>query len=317
MFESRYAMLTVDVEALPKRAIDSHVDKLIWGRHSKGTAGIEQLHSIGLEYNAPHIYFVDLCGAYDSLSELKNVVAWLHAAGGDVQLHSHPEVLPEVFWNHHGFLKPTVCMNACADLRLIQFVINFFSDIICDITGRRINAFRSGSFRWNSNVLSALGRVNIPLSFNNSMRAYSSRHCTFSVPTNNPFLWSNGVIEVPLTERQILAQPGGNDRWVSLTYPESSYFRYADHRGKLMDRLLGRLPDFTVFLLHSWSMLYWDENGHAVYKDDQRLEGYRKLLARISKDYDVITTSEFLDLHARGKIKTSQTVDIAQAEWPA
>jgi hypothetical protein len=62
-------------------------------------------------------------------------------------------------------------------------------------------------------------------------------------------------------------------------------------------------------------LLYWDEHGHATYRDDQRLEGYRKLLARVTKDYDVITTRDFQDLHARGKIKTTRTVDVSLAEY--
>ena len=70
-----------------------------------------------------------------------------------------------------------------------------------------------------------------------------------------------------------------------------------------------------MFLLHSWSLLHWDENGHGEYRDNQRLEGYRKLLARVSKDYDVITTADFLDLVARGKIATTHEVDLSLAEY--
>jgi hypothetical protein len=66
--------------------------------------------------------------------------------------------------------------------------------------------------------------------------------------------------------------------------------------------------------MHSWSLLYWDENGHAEYRDDRRLEAYRKLLQRLTRDYDVITTRDFLDLLARGKIKTSHVVGLERAE---
>lgn len=44
------------------------------------------------------------------------------------------------------------------------------------------------------------------------------------------------------------------------------------------------------------------------------LRGYRKLLARLTKNYDVITSADFLDLHARGKITTTQPIDLALAE---
>jgi hypothetical protein len=64
-------------------------------------------------------------------------------------------------------------------------------------------------------------------------------------------------------------------------------------------------------------LLYWDENAYGTYRDDQRLEGYRKLLKNLSRDYDIITTRDFLDLHARGKITTTHTVDLAMAEMKA
>lgn len=315
--KDRFAILSVDAEALPSRAADEHVRCLMWGDYSNGSAGIRELVAIGREFHAVHVFFVDFCGAYNRFAEVSEVVSWLGVQGQDVQLHAHPEVLPAEFWSTHGYSSHARYFGNCQDIERTTFFLNYFAEVISSRTGRPVTSFRAGSFRWNGTTISAMANAGFSLSFNNSMRAFENKRCPFSLPTNSPYLWSNGVIEIPVTERYFPATAGKLDRWVSLTYPESSYFRYADHRGKLMDRLLGRLPDFTVFLLHSWSMLYWDENGHAVYKDDQRLEGYRKLLARISKDYDVITTSEFLDLHAKGKIKTSQTVDIAQAEWPA
>ncbi len=60
----RYAMLTVDTEALSKRATGDHVKRLIWGEHAKGTAGIREMSAIGDEVGAKHLYFVDFCGAY-------------------------------------------------------------------------------------------------------------------------------------------------------------------------------------------------------------------------------------------------------------
>ena len=60
--------------------------------------------------------------------------------------------------------------------------------------------------------------------------------------------------------------------------------------------------------------MYWDEKGHGAYLDDRRLEGYRKLLKRLVKDYDIITTEELLDLLASGKMKITPTEDLSPAE---
>lgn len=270
--------------------------------------------AIGDEFNAKHVFFVDMCGAYAYLDETLGVIRWLDEQGQDVQLHTHPEYLPGSFWDEHEMPAKPQYMNQYTDDARAEFVIRHFSDLIAGETGKPVLAHRAGSFRWNATTIRALKAAGIPLSFNNSMCAVHANQCVYSEPTNLPYLWSNGVIEVPTTEKRILPKVGKDEWWARLTYPESSYFRFRPWWGKLLLDAFSGSPSFSVFLLHSWSLLYWDDNGYGVYKDDQRLEGYRKLLSRLTKDYDVITTADFLDLHARGKIGTPDTVDLSLAE---
>ena len=312
--ENRYALLTVDTEALPKRATQDHVKRLMWGRHTKGTAGVGEMCAIGDEFHAKHTFFVDICGAYAYQDEVREVIRWLDLQGQDVQLHAHPEYLPKDFWGPHGFTFKPQYMNQYSDDAKAEFVVKYFGKMISDITGKDIVAFRAGSFRWNSSTIRSLKAANIPLSFNNSMCAYHAKQCVFSEPTNLPYTWSNGVVEVPMTEKKILSKIGKDDWWARLTYPESSYFQFRPWWGRILLNIFSGSPAFSVFLLHSWSLLYWDEQGYGTYLDDRRLEGYRKLLMRLTKNYDVITTRDFLDLHACGKIATTQTVDLSMAE---
>lgn len=312
---NRYALLTVDTEALPKRASQDHVRRLIWGIHETGTAGVREICSIGEEFNAKHVFFVDLCGAYPYLDEMREVVRWLDHNGQDVQLHTHPEYLPASFWEEHGLDSRPQYMNQYSDDGRAEFVVRHFGRLISEATGRNVVAHRAGSFRWNASTMRALKAAGIPLSFNNSMCAYHAGQCVFSEPTNLPYLWSNGVIEVPVTEKKILPPVGRDAWWTRLTYPESAYFKFRPWWGSFLLNVISASPAFSVFLLHSWSLLYWDEQGYGTYRDDRRLEGYRSLLARLTRDYDVITTRDFLDLHARGEITTTHTVDLALAEW--
>lgn len=312
--KNRYAVITVDTEALPKRAMGDHVTRLMWGRHERGSAGIAEMCAIGDEFGAKHVFFVDQCGAYSYLDETREVVRWLDAAGQDVQLHTHPEYLPASFWEAHGMPASPQYMNQYQDDGRAEFVIRHFAGLISDVTGKPIQAHRAGSFRWNASTIRALQAAGIPLSFNNSMCALHAGQCVFSEPTNNPYRWSNGVIEVPMTEKRILPKVGKDEWWARLTYPESSYFRFRPWWGKLLLDTISGSPGFSVFLLHSWSLLHWDENGHAAYRDDQRLEGYRKLLARLTKDYEVITTREFLELYQSGEIGAADDVSLARAE---
>lgn len=312
--ESRYALLTVDSEALPKRADRDHVRRLIWGEHDKGTAGVREMCAVGDEFGAKHVFFVDMCGAYTLRDEMCSVIRWLDNAGQDVQLHAHPEYLPEDFWPQHNFKYRPRFMNQYADDK-DDFVIGYFSKMITDITNKPLRAFRAGSFRWNAGTIRALSRHNIPLSFNNSMCAVHNEQCLHSLPTNSPFRWSNGVIEIPMSEKNILPRLE-RDWWARLQYPQSKFFRYRPWWASFLPGSVSHRMPFMVFLLHSWSLLYWDENGHGCYRDDARIDGYRKLLKQISKDYDIITTEDLLDLIETKKIAISHTEDLTRAELP-
>ncbi|OWT72743.1 MULTISPECIES: polysaccharide deacetylase [unclassified Achromobacter] len=312
----RYALITVDTEALPKRAPGDHVKRLMWGEHKGGTAGVREMCRIGDEFGAKHVFFMDLCGAYDELGAALRVARWLHAEGQDVQLHAHPEYLPMRFWDEHGLAPRPQYMNQYTDDARTVFILRHFGGLITGVTGKAIRAFRAGSFRWNASTIRALEDVAIPLSFNNSMCAVRAGQCPYAEDTNVPYAWSNGVIEIPMTEKRILPSIGKDAWWARLTYPESSYFRFRPWWGKLLLETFSGSPDFSVFLLHSWSLLYWDEQGYGVYRDDQRLEGYRKLMQRLTRNYEVITTADLLDLRARGKIATSRTVPVERAENP-
>lgn len=304
-------MLTVDVEALPKRATADHVNRLMWGKHELGTAGVKEISSIGQEFDVRHTFFVDYCGAYTQKDEIDDVVRWLDRAGEDVQLHTHPEYLPPEFWPEHGFQYRPRFLNEYVDDKA-AFTLQFFSKLMHEATGKPVLGFRAGSFRWNASTIRALKQAGIPLSFNNSMIACNQAKCTYSEPTNFPFQWSNGVIEVPMMEKQFFPM-FLDSLWGRMQYPFSNYFN------KPLMRLMrplgaGGRGNFQVMLLHSWSLLYWDENGYATYKDDRRIEEYRQLVRKLSKDYDIITTPEFLELQQRGEFGNLRTVDLSLAE---
>lgn len=316
MLNKRYALLTVDTEALAGRAPDRHVERLVWGLHDAGAAGIREMCIIGKEYKVSHSFFIDFCGSYAHLEQMQQVVRWLVQQGEDVQLHTHPEALPTFFWQEHGCQITPRFMNEYQDVDRTVFVLRYFSKLITDITGKPILAHRAGSFRWNALTIRALQELNIPLSFNQSMRALESGRGVHGEPDCLPYTWSNGVIEVPVTERWVPGVPGFRpDRWVSLTYPESPYFKFGSRPIPAWKHPFAPKPaPVTVVLLHSWSLLERDEAGHAVYRDDRLLEGYRKFLRRLVKDCEVITTAEFLELHAQGKIDISRTVNLEQVE---
>ncbi len=313
MGKNRYALLTVDTEALPKRAVTDHVKRLIWGEHDNGTAGVREMSAIGDEFGAKHVFFVDMCGAYARREEIRAVIHWLDQAGQDVQLHAHPEYLPDSFWANTKYKIEPRLLNQYTDSLKEEYLLSHFAAEISAVTGKKINAFRAGSFRWNATTLRTLAKLGIPLSFSNTTAAMNIGQNPYSLPTNKPFQWSNGIIEIPVTEKNILPRVG-RSLWARFQFPLSKFVKYRPWWTSFIPYSVSRRDGFLVCLVHSWSLLYWDENGHGTYRDDARIEGYRRLIKQLSKDYDVITTSDLLELLRRGIITTPHTEDIARAE---
>lgn len=308
--KNRYAIISVDTEALPKRAAGDHVKRLIWGCHDNGTAGIREICSVADEINVKPVFFVDACASHFYPEEIDAVIRWLDGAGHDVQLHTHSEYLPEDFWLRHGFSYRPRFLNQY-EMEKAKFVISYFAKVITDLTGKPIRAFRAGSFRWNASTIHALKAAKIPLSFNNSMKAFARGVCTYSEPTNNVYQWSNGVIEVPVTEQPIIPSLVKN-WWGRLQFPLPGVTENPFQRD-LKPFTKGDSP-LLVALLHSWSLLHWDANGHAVYRGEKRIEEFRRLMKKLAKDYDIIDTADFMDLLARGKITPSHSVRVHSAQ---
>jgi hypothetical protein len=61
------------------------------------------------------VFFVDACGAYAQLDQVAEAVRWLDGAGHDVQLHAHPEYLPEAF-DQTRYLGPLHVINTLQDV---------------------------------------------------------------------------------------------------------------------------------------------------------------------------------------------------------
>lgn len=313
MSTNRYALLTVDTEALPNRAESDHVRRLMLGVHEKGTAGVREMCAIGNDFGAKHVFFVDMCGALKLHLEIKEVISWLDKDGQDVELHVHPEYLHPNFWKKYKLNTQPRFLNQYRDHAREKFLLTHFADVITQVTGKKIIAFRAGSFRWNATTLRVLKELDIPLSFNNTIVGMQIKQNPYSVPTSKPFVWSNGIYEIPVTEKNILPQFADN-WWARFQYPLSKYVKYRPWWQSFIPYSVSRRDGFLVCLIHSWSLLYRDEQGYEVYRDDKLLEGYRKLVKAMSKDYDIITSRELLELIKVGKIIPTHTEDIAKAE---
>ncbi len=311
---NRYALLTVDTEALPHRAPHDHVNRLILGKHGENSAGVREMSAIADEFGAKHIFFVDFCAPFESeLEKTKEIAIWLDAHGQDVQLHTHPEMLSESFFKSINLQKRPRFMNLYNKEKNLK-IIEYFSKLLEETLNKPVLAHRAGSFRWNANTLRALKVCNIPLSFNNSYKNYVTERNPYSIKSFSPFYWNNGLIEIPVTEKQIF--PFYKDNlWTSLQFPPTKYFKYRSKLTSWIPYSVDKSSPFLVSLIHSWSLLDEDENKYFIYKNDKKAEEYRKFVKMLAKDYDIITSPELLDLVKSGKLIISHTEQIKHAEY--
>lgn len=309
--KSRYAFLTVDTEALPNRAPEDHVNRLILGIHGEHRAGVLEMASIGAEFNAPLIFFLDLCGSWDRMDELASAAKSLLAQKQDVQLHAHPEYLPKSFWEGHK-LNPRPAFLNQYDEKRTDHILGILAAKFTEITGEKASAFRAGSFRWNASTLKVLKKIGILYSFNNSMGALCMRQCRFSRPTNDIFQWSNGIVEIPVSEKQIFSflDPPW---WARLQYPQSPYFRHRAHWLSWLPGSLSNTVNPAVFLIHSWSFLHRNKKGYEVYVSDRAMNGFRKFLRKLCLDYDIVTSKDLPDLINRGVLTPYYVEDLEKA----
>lgn len=313
---NRYLLITNDTEALPNRATEDHVRRLMWGEHDNGVAGVREMTSIVKEFNGKITFFIDMCGALDRKTEVLDVARWLDENGQDVELHLHPEYLPQDYWSNLGFRSKPVWINQYeeVDRDRLRHLIKTFSGELEAVISRKVNAYRSGSFRWNSMTLEVLKECGIPLSFNNTQASQAIGQCPYAAQMQKPFRWSNGIIEVPVTERNFLSSTR-NDWWVRYQYPLCSLVRYRSWPLSLIPYSVSSRDEFLVCLMHSWSFLYRDPSGYEYYRDDDRKEEFRIMLKKMSRDFDLIDSRDLKDLIDTGKIQIDHTEDVSKAVY--
>ena len=313
---NRYLIITNDTEALPNRATEDHVRRLMWGEHENGTAGVREMADIAREFHGKITFFVDICGALDRKDEVLEVARWLNDNGQDVELHLHPEYLPETFWKSRGLQNNPRWLNQYleSDRDRLRLLIKTFGGELERVLGRKLNAYRAGSFRWNSLTPEVLRECGIPLAFNNTRASVAEGQCPYAAGEQYPFRWSNGIIEVPVTER-IFPPRSRHNWWIRYQYPLCSLVRYRTGLGSFIPCSISPRDEFVVLLMHSWSFLYRDSEGYEYYRDDQRLEGFRKLLRKMSRDFDIIDSRDLKSLIDSGKFEIRHTEDLSKAVY--
>lgn len=315
-----YLMITIDVEALPIRQTEDHVDRLIYGNFTEGRAGIIEMMDAADEAGVKLTFFVDLMEVHLYPGEIEQVIRVIHGREHDVQLHAHPSIIPDEArlefqttdeWNESGarWERLVNCWSrGTADFFFKQMLEVFESQGI-----PRPVAFRGGGYRYNQAVLDSLAAHDINYSYNYNVMSQSASYYAGPLQLFN---WSNDMVEVPIS---YIPSAFGytRDRYrFDDTYwaPENSapavhsFFSEYGNQSVL------------VMMMHSWALLDTEDDPadgyyNYIYTDDSRTESFQEFLLNIPKDVEVITASELDFLVQAGAIEPTTTHDAAEVSY--
>jgi hypothetical protein len=304
-------MITVDVEAFPRRAEKDHVERLIWGRYPDGSGGIGEMMSIADKYGVKLVMFLDYVEEYLWGEQIVEVAREIHARGHDLQLHSHPENFPDSFWEERGIPRLKVPGNATDEQA--DAMMQFLCERQLHATGVAPIAYRGGGYRYGPATVRAMGRHGVRL---NSSYVATSDNQLFNAGRLPQYKWDNGCMEVPVSCMTLYSS---QEKFYHLNFNHSSC---SDLRRMMMSleafyRQMGDAA-IAVMVMHSWSFSKEMENGHFSRPLPEYLERFEQFLRAIAGKVEVIDCATAVRLMEGGSLPVAGVVSIgAMADGPA
>jgi SAM-dependent methyltransferase len=293
------SFLSFDVEALPGRAQEDHVNRLIWGKVGGTEVGIRRIASILGQHKIKGNFLIDLAA---SVLYGDKVVAeighFILEQGHELHVHLHSEWLIRK-WNIKGpFNGPAGLnqLNAQLNHQFLQFTAFKYAQLF----GSNPICFRAGGYHFNQHTVDAARAAGFTaLSNFNCDRHQDDWAVSEEGVQNEVFKWKNGLIEIPV---DLSPEPLTYDMF-DLTQWE----RYKNHFDRV--RYGKRLKTFNL-TLHSWSLLklsgecfeeFAPEHEERLHRICEHLTsntepmGYADWLAK-SNDVPMLTNYSFMSI---------------------
>jgi len=297
-------MITVDVEAFPKRAEKDHVERLIWGRYPDGCGGIGEMMDIADKYGVKLVMFLDYVEEHLWGEQIVDVARAIHARGHDLQLHSHPEIFPDAFWEERGIPRLKVPGNATDEQA--DAMMQYLCERQIRATGIAPIAYRGGGYRYGPATVRAMGRHGVRL---NSSYVATSDNQLFKAGRLPQYRWDNGCMEVPVSCMSLYK---AQEKFYHLNFNHASC---ADIRHMLMslEAFYRQMGDeaIAVMVMHSWSFSKEQENGHFSTPIPAYIERFEQFLQAIAGKVEVIDSATAVRLIDSGEVPVTGVVKIA------
>ncbi|MEV6968509.1 hypothetical protein AB0M47_25675 [Hamadaea sp. NPDC051192] len=271
--------LSFDVEALPLRAPGDLIESLVWGRVGGGEYGIGRICSILEQHGLVGNFLVDFasCGAEGDAAE-RRIVDFLAERGHEVHLHLHSERLAQL-WGLKAVDGKSIFLDTTTyDLarRMLEFTITRYERAV----GKPARLFRAGGYKTNSDLVLAAGALGIE-ALSNFRDGLTGDQGEGAVG-GEPFVWENGVLEIP----------------VDASSPEASTFE--NFLGKYEAVALRKTVERTFnMVMHSWSLTKRSPTGFQDTHSPEYEERFHRICDHVRANGQAHGYSAYLDQNPR------------------
>ena len=280
-------LITVDTESYAKGSPDAQ----IWGRSKDGQEyGIRRIMDVLERHGARGTFYVNVYESGRHGEEaLREVIRTIHERGHDVGLHTHPRDL-------YGIDK-----LSRADVLRQREILAWGKSFIERVTGQPVVAHRAGAFAANTDTVTALRELSIPVDASLSPAWWECQLAKKVPSPNRPFFLS-GILELPVTF-YVQARLGAR-RFIRMVDIEASSL--LEMKSVVRQAVAQSVSAINV-LVHSHSFVH-DGRG-----DARLLRRLDRLLAYLAREPGVQaeTTRAF---HARCQAEPTATVETAAFE---
>jgi len=301
-----YLVITIDTEAHYKRQSNDFVNKLIYGKMNGKQLGINEMMNIADEVGINLTFYLDILEEFRYPGEIVEVAKNIVDRGFDLQLHAHPEIIPDKSWE---YIMPKNWKQNDWNEQEALIMFETMLDIFIKNNLPIPTSFRGGAYRYNENTIKILKKFGFKTSSNYNAFISKPDNQPKGWGYNGPFWWSNGILELPISY-----VPKNCD--TDITHKDRlDNFMYEKEGNKIWDRMRAvkkclKYPPIHIMIMHSWSFLYEEAileypkyPKYYIYKDDKKFEAYKNFLKNIPDDFKVVSITELYQLIQDGVIK--------------
>jgi hypothetical protein len=302
----QYLVVTIDVEAQPSRQSQHHVDRLIYGNFpGQGRAGIVEMMDIADRYSVKLTFFLDVLEEVLYPTQIEAVAKLIVARGHDLQLHTHPENMPDAFFAKLGF--PRKISNELSEPEA-DALFREVKNIVADWNVPPFIAYRAGSYRYSRGLVQAMPKAGIAFSYDYNITGRSQRK--LRLENVGMFRWENDVVEIPVS---YIDQPAANP----VRFDDSAYVNTGNPQDAydLIFAFQKQWPssNVLVMMMHSWSLLELDPStNYFEYKGSAKARLFEHYLASLPRQVKVVTATELSKLIAQGVISVNDRMITAE-----